>query len=318
MIVGIAIGFAWHKNHHSIDSVKSSLVAFIHPPAPKKYTPHSSTQIAVGTTPAPSGLYELIVLTRSVTPQTPQAERVKLVMALAALGDGAVKDIGSALARASTKEARAVLADALARSGTGHSVEELIRQAAQLPVAAERASLASTFANVTSEEGIEALISGLAATEDPAIVGALVAAISHAANGRTVGFLMALYREPPSVPMQRKSVSAALSSIQNPEATDALARIISHASELELIESAAQSLARIGTPRALEALMDGLRRVGESDHDLRKTLLNALAMIDNSDATSALIGLTTPNPSIQPDVAQAATRALQTMKTRSR
>ena len=41
-------------------------------------------------------------------------------------------------ARASTKEERAVFADALARRGTGHSVEELIRQAAQLPGTAER------------------------------------------------------------------------------------------------------------------------------------------------------------------------------------
>ena len=101
-----------------------------------------------------------------------------------------------------------------------------------------------------------------------------------------VAFLVDLYRGAPTFPGQKHVVGQTLAHIQNPEAARTLASVAAQAIEPGLIEASAYSLAKIGTPAAVQGLVDTLEHIGTADTTLRQSLLVALSRVNTSESAA--------------------------------
>jgi hypothetical protein len=131
-----------------------------------------------------------------------------------------------------------------------------------------------------------------------------------------VQFLNELLHEPVAVPGQTESLLAALASIRNAEATTPLLVMLRESGELSLMDAAARSLSKIGTPQALQGIADALERIGQTNPSFRELLLQSIQSVDN---TAALPWLEQSANSKQgdPSLAKAANAALNLLKAKN-
>ena len=232
---------------------------------------------------------------------------------LAALGEGAVEDLGDALRAASTLAARKIIAQALAKIGTSEAVDQIIAGLRGIPDPTQQAELIQAFAALTSPASLETLTSTLASVEDPRLAKSLAEMIGTLATNDTVRFLTEMYREAPSIPAQPDNVVAALTAVHNPAAATALTELATTAPELSLQYAAAQSLGVIGTPDALEGLISAAFRVGDTNPALRQAVLKALASATNPEA-AAWLQQQSQSPTLPKDITAALATALSGLR----
>jgi HEAT repeat protein len=255
---------------------------------------------------------QAVRLSASASPE----EATRLAAAMADLGPSAVDELGSAMQSASSLPAKTAVAQALALIGTSEAVDQLVPGLLSIPDPAQRAIATQALDSLSDPIGLETLTSALATSDDPILLHSINAAISRMATGDTVQFLTELYRAQPQIPSQPDGVAAALSTITSPDATDALRQIVSTAPELTLQTAAANSLALTGTADALEGLVGGLFRVGDTNPSYRQTLLTLLANVSNPESASWLQS-ESASPNLPADVMTSLNTALGNIRRQS-
>jgi len=236
-------------------------------------------------------------------------DREEVIRRLAALGEGAVSDLGAAMRAAPGAGAKLILAQALALIGTSEAVDQMITTLRAVTDPAEQASLVHAFDALANRAGLETLTSALASVEDPTLSRQLIGVIGHLATGDTVQFLAEMYREQPNIPSQPDNVVAALAGINTPDAVTALAQLASEAPELPLQYAAARALGAIGTPEALEGILSAAFRVGNTNPAFRQDLLSTLQSVTNPQA-AAWLEQQSRSPNLPADVAASVSKAL--------
>jgi HEAT repeat protein len=245
-----------------------------------------------------------------------ESEFQGLVDDLSKLGEGAVDDMGAALRSAKGVPAKTVLSAALVRIGSSEAVNQLVLSLVQITGPRERAAVLSQLDSVQNNLGLETLTSALSVVSDSAIRSGLSSVVSRLATDDTVQFLTELYREQPSIPEQPQSVLSALGGISNPAATNALNELVRDAPELPLQYAAVQSLARIGTPEALDGVLSAAFRVGDTNPDYRQAVLTALQKVSNPQAASWL-AQHSATAELPEDIAAALNQAMRGLKQHS-
>lgn len=237
--------------------------------------------------------------------------RLAMVEKLAALGPGFERQLGEALQAAHSNAERAILADALARIGTGEAVQTLFAAVQSAAEPAVRAQLLQALNALPPGQPLETLASTLALPLDPQVRDAVVATISRAADANTVQFLGEMYHEPEAAGGQSTNILAALGSITNPGATAALSTLLRTSGEVPIMQNAAAALGKIGTSDSLQAVADSLQVIGVTNPELRQSFLNIIQSVTSTEARDWLQKNAT---STDPGLAQAATAALGAMQ----
>ncbi|WP_395737124.1 HEAT repeat domain-containing protein [Prosthecobacter sp.] len=237
--------------------------------------------------------------------------RLAMVEKLAALGPGFERLLGDALQAARSNAERAVLADALARIGTGEAVQTLFAAVHSASDPAARAQLLQALNALPPGQPLETLASTLALPLEPQVRDAVVATISRAADANTVQFLGEMYHEPEAAGGQSANILAALGSITNPGSTSALSTLLRTSGEVPIMQNAAASLGKIGTSDSLQAVADSLHVIGATNPELRQSFLNIIQSVTSTEARDWLQKNAT---STDPGLAQAASAALGAMQ----
>jgi HEAT repeat protein len=245
--------------------------------------------------------------------QPEMARRLALVEKLAALGPGAIPMLSEMLLDAKTSASRGILADALARIGTSEAVDALFGILASTTDAAAKAEIAQSFAALPPGQAIETLASGLSLMLDPPVRDAVVATVGRAADSSIVTFLNELYHEPEAFTGQHENITAALGSIQTPAAIPALADLLRHTGEEEVMRPAAASLGRIGTADSLQPLAEALTALDNTNPELRLHFLSVIQSVTNPEAV-AWLEKAAANAFHDADLATVAKTALDSMK----
>ncbi|WP_395752287.1 HEAT repeat domain-containing protein [Prosthecobacter sp.] len=237
--------------------------------------------------------------------------RLAMVEKLASLGPGFERLLGDALQAVHSNAERGILADALARIGTGEAVQTLFAAVQSASEPAVRAQLLQALNALPPGQPLETLASTLALPLDPQVRDAVVATISRAADSNTVQFLGEMYHEPESSGGQSANILAALGSITNPGATAALSTLLRTSGEVPIMQNAAASLGKIGTSDSLQAVADSLQVLGVTNPELRQSFLNIIQSVTSTEARDWLQKNAT---STDPGLAQAAAAALGAMQ----
>ncbi|WP_395736160.1 HEAT repeat domain-containing protein [Prosthecobacter sp.] len=242
-----------------------------------------------------------------------ESEFQGLVEGLSKLGEGAVDDLGAALRSAKGVPAKTVLSAALVRLGSSEAVNQLVLSLVKITSPQERAAVLSQLDAVQSSLGLETLTSSLSVVSDATVRSGISGVVSRLATDDTVQFLTELYREPPSIPEQPQSVLSALGGISNPSAIGSLSDLVRDAPELPLQYAAVQSLARIGTPEALDGVLGAAFRVGDTNPDYRQAVLTALQNVSNPQAAGWL-AQHSATPGLPADIVASLSQAMQGLK----
>ncbi|MEM7386532.1 MAG: HEAT repeat domain-containing protein, partial [Verrucomicrobiota bacterium] len=206
-----------------------------------------------------------------------------------------------------SKKKKAALARALVHQGTHEAIEGLLRAALSEPHQASRQAILEALSGLSNREGLESLVSALAATRDPAIVREVIETAGRMASPETVEFLIELYHEPPSIQGQHRAVGRALAGVRNPEAARSLANLASRASHPGLLEAAGRSLSKIGNPAAVNGLLAALENPAAQSEPLRESLLILLGRVRNPES-SAYRATLLQDSELPPDVQLALAR----------
>lgn len=236
-------------------------------------------------------------------------ERVAIVNELAQAGAGGESLLASALHDVPSRAGKGAVADAIARIGTSEAVDALLGALASTNDAMERATIVRAFDALPPGQPLETLASSLVTALDPVVRDGVVATIARAADGNTVQFLTEMYREPEAFTGQSANVLAALGSIHNPEATDALKALLITNHEVPVMEAVVSSLAKIGTPDALQSISSSLETLGVTNPALRARMLATLQAVENPAALEWLQKTAAASPD-EPDLAKAAAAAV--------
>ncbi|WP_395753283.1 HEAT repeat domain-containing protein [Prosthecobacter sp.] len=242
-----------------------------------------------------------------------ESEFQELVDDLSKLGEGAVDDLGAALRSAKGVPAKTVLAATLVRMGSSEAVNQLVLSLVNITSPQERSAVLDQLDAVQNSLGLETLTSSLSVVSDPSLRSSLSGVVARLATDDTVQFLTELYREPPSIPEQPQSVLSALGGISNPSAIGALSDLVRDAPELPLQYAAVQSLARIGTPEALDGVLGAAFRVGDTNPDYRQAVLAALQSVSNPQAAGWL-AQHSATPGLPEDIVASLSQAMQGLK----
>ena len=200
---------------------------------------------------------------------------------VAELSKKPVSELSERFQAAKSAKERAILADALAMSGSGEAVLELLTQILSEPDMNRLRALAEALKNLTDKDGLETLMSANAATRDPTVLRQVIEAAGRMVTSESVEFLVSLYRGQAVFPSQLRAVGQTLSQISSPEATRMLGTVATTATEPGLIEAAAHGLSKIDNPAALQRLIDTIAHVGTKDASLRASLLQLLGRMNN-------------------------------------
>lgn len=236
-------------------------------------------------------------------------ERVAVGNELAQAGAGSEPLLASALHDVPSLAGKGAVADAIARIGTSEAVDALLGALASTSDAAERATIVRAFDALPPGQPLETLASSLVTALDPVVRDGVVATIARAADGSTVQFLTEMYREPEAFTGQSANVLAALGSIHNPEAAEALKALLITNHEVAVMEAVVSSLAKIGTPDALQAISISLETLGATNPALRTRMLATLQAVENPAALEWLQKTAAASPD-DPDLAKAAAAAV--------
>ncbi len=204
-----------------------------------------------------------------------------LVGELVQNGEAAIPFIAEAFARADYPAVRHGLADALSRIGTRSAIELLIAQAADEQTPAARANLLKALNSLSHPEGLRVLATGLLVFDDPVVRQSAAHALGQRAQPDTIDYLAVLHREAKHLP-QKTTVLMALADVRNPAAVPGLRQAIDRTADPAVLEAAVKSLAKIGTPSAIQCILDTLNKSSANrTPELRVRLLDSLAHIRN-------------------------------------
>ena len=290
-------------------AIKTPTVALKAPPSPPKAATLLNAPPPLTEEPLTEAVKDMIRQASDASPN----DKGTVANQLAALGEGAIEDLGAALRAAPTLAARRIIAQALAKIGTSEAVDQIIAGLRGIPDPTQQAELIQAFATLSTPGSIETLTSSMASVEDPQLANSLAEMIGTLASNDTVRFLTEMYREAPSIPAQPDNVVAALTAIHNPAATSALSELATTAPELSLQYAAARSLGVIGTPNALEGLVSTAFRVGNTNPELRQAILNSLASAANPEA-KAWLQQQSHSPTLPQDITAALAKALSGLR----
>jgi len=171
------------------------------------------------------------------------ADLPKWAALLAARGPEAVNDISSALATAGSNTARGVLADALARIGTNHAIQELCTRAVQVADAGAPETIASSFRALSRPAAVPMLATLFSETDSPLLVTEASDAIRRLADEAGVLALADLAQEGGQLHSQRDVILRILTGVQNPDAIPALETLAADTTDPDRAAAAAKSLA---------------------------------------------------------------------------
>ena len=201
--------------------------------------------------------------------------------------ENSVQTMQKTLTNSTLSQAEKVVhADQLIKVGSPEAVQKLLGMIISEPDEGIRTSLAEALRNLSNPEGTEALVSALAATRDPQVIDSVLDAVERMADPEAVQFLLELYRESPSVHGQHRAVARALGSIRNPEAARALGNVVRSAPEPGLVEAAARSLSKIGSPAAVSGLISAFDNPWAQDPAMRTSLLAMVARVQDEASES--------------------------------
>lgn len=219
---------------------------------------------------------------------SPPAARLQMVTTLAKLGRGSESVLASALLAAPSLQTKTVIADAIASIGTSEAVDALMSAIASTHDPATRQSLARAFDALPPGQPVETLASSLATLLDPPVRDAVIATIARSADASTVQFLTELYREPEAFVGQSANVLAAIAAIHNAEATESLKTLLATNREVPVMAATARALGKIGTAESLHAIAGTLESLGTTNPALRQQFLAVLEAVENPDAVEWL------------------------------
>ena len=157
------------------------------------------------------------------------------------LQDFALQDLPSlvqGLEAASTPEEQGQWADRIAASGGQAAVEALIQAVTRASLdrrsPEESEALREAFKVFSTEDDMAALAMSLGQTQDLDLIEAVVETLARGARSSTVEQLVQLHDEASTPPSTRAVLGWAIERIRNPEASEALARLVHTAERSEL------------------------------------------------------------------------------------
>ena len=157
------------------------------------------------------------------------------------LQDFALQDLPSlvqGLEAASTPEEQGQWADRIAASGGQAAVEALIQAVTRASLdrrsPEESEALREAFKGFSTEDDMAALVMSLGQTQDIDLIEAVVETLARGARSSTVKQLVQLHDEASTLPSTRAVLGWAIERIRNPEASEALARLVHTAERSEL------------------------------------------------------------------------------------
>ncbi len=157
------------------------------------------------------------------------------------LQDSALQDLPSlvqGLEAASTPEEQGHWADRIAASGGQAAVDALIQAVTRASLdrrsPEESDALREAFKVFSTEDDMAALAMSLGQTQDLDLIEAVVETLARGARSSTVEQLVQLHDEASTPPSTRAVLGWAIERIRNPEASEALARLVRTAERPEL------------------------------------------------------------------------------------
>ncbi len=157
------------------------------------------------------------------------------------LQDSALQDLPSlvqGLEAASTPEEQGHWADRIAASGGQAAVDALIQAVTRASLnrrsPEESDALREAFKVFSTEDDMAALAMSLGLTQDVDLIEAVVETLARGARSSTVEQLVQLHDEASTPPSTRAVLGWAIERIRNPEASEALAKVVRTAERPEL------------------------------------------------------------------------------------
>jgi hypothetical protein len=157
------------------------------------------------------------------------------------LQDSALQDLSSlvqGLEAASTPEEQGQWADRIAASGGQAAVDALIQAVTRASLdrrsPEESDALREAFKVFSTEDDMAALAMSLGQTQDVDLIEAVVETLARGARSSTVEQLVQLHDEASTPPSTRAVLGWAIERIRNPEASEALAKVVRTAEWPEL------------------------------------------------------------------------------------
>jgi hypothetical protein len=157
------------------------------------------------------------------------------------LQDSALQDLSSlvqGLEAASTPEEQGQWADRIAASGGQAAVDALIQAVTRASLdrrsPEESDALREAFKVFSTEDDMAALAMSLGQTQDLDLIEAVVETLARGARSSTVEQLVQLHDESSTPPSTRAVLGWAIERIRNPEASEALAKVVRTAEWPEL------------------------------------------------------------------------------------
>lgn len=170
------------------------------------------------------------------------------------LQDSALQDLSSlvqGLEAASTPEEQGQWADRIAASGGQAAVDALIQAVTRASLdrrsPEESDALREAFKVFSTEDDMAALAMSLGQTQDLDLIEAVVETLARGARSSTVEQLVQLHDEASTPPSTRAVLGWAIERIRNPEASEALAKVVRTAEWPELAHAGIIALSSLSS-----------------------------------------------------------------------
>ena len=170
------------------------------------------------------------------------------------LQDSALQDLPSlvqGLEAASTPEEQGHWADRIAASGGQAAVDALIQAVTRASLdrrsPEESDALREAFKVFSTEDDMAALAMSLGQTQDVDLIEAVVETLARGARSSTVEQLVQLHDEASTPPSTRAVLGWAIERIRNPEASEALARLVRTAERPDLAHAGIIALSSLSS-----------------------------------------------------------------------
>ena len=175
------------------------------------------------------------------------------------LQDSALQDLPSlvqGLEAASTPEEQGQWADRIAASGGTAAVDALIQAVTRASLnrksPEEAEAVREAFKVFSTEDDMAALTMSLVQTQDVDLIEAVVETLARGARSSTVEQLVRLHDEASTPPSTRAVLGWAIERIRNPEASEALARLVRTAELPELAHAGIIALSSLSSFQSQE------------------------------------------------------------------
>ncbi len=222
---------------------------------------------------------------------------------LVALGDDAIIPLNDLIGEEG--EAALWAAEALARIGTPLATSVLLETLAQTKEGPYKEELGKRVSGITNHESWPLLLDSMLQTGDATVLRAAGASLSLMADRPVVDAIVAYY-EAASTEAEIERLTQLVSSIQSPQATDALLALAGSTSTLpqdDLQKAAVEALVRIGDPQCVSHL---LRRLEAAPPGEGSELFSAITRINQPQAQTALLYAAAGNKEVSAESGRTA------------